>query len=82
MPMPKKRHSNCRQGKRRFSNYRLKAKNLGRCTQCGQPSLSHRACPSCGSYKGISAIKIKPLPAGPPAGRTGRQAKKAKKGKA
>ncbi len=60
MPVPKKRHSNIRQGKRRFSNYRLKGLNLGKCPQCGSPALPHQACPACGSYKGKSALKIKP----------------------
>lgn len=59
MPMPKKRHSNRRQGKRRFSNYKLKAKNLSRCPQCGAPTLPHNACKACGTYKGKSVVKIK-----------------------
>lgn len=59
MPVPKKRHSNIRQGKRRFSNYRLAALNLSKCPQCGAPTLPHQACPSCGSYKGKQVIKLK-----------------------
>jgi large subunit ribosomal protein L32 len=59
MPVPKKRHSNIRQGKRRFSNYRLTAVSLGRCPDCGAPILPHHACPSCGTYRGRPAIKIK-----------------------
>ena len=59
MPMPKKRHSNVRQGKRRFSNYRLSATIPGRCPDCGAPVLPHHACPSCGKYKGRPIIKIK-----------------------
>ncbi len=56
MPVPKKRHSNIRQGKRRFSNYRLVAKNPGRCSSCGAPTLPHHICPSCGSYRGRPVI--------------------------
>jgi len=52
MPQPKKRHSNSRQGKRRFSNYRVKGKTPGRCTSCGAAVAPHRVCPECGSYKG------------------------------
>ncbi|MEE8637839.1 MAG: 50S ribosomal protein L32 [Candidatus Margulisiibacteriota bacterium] len=59
MPMPKKRHSNVRQGKRRFSNYRLSPVNLSRCPECGAPILSHHACPACGKYKGQPIIKMK-----------------------
>jgi large subunit ribosomal protein L32 len=60
MPVPKKRHSNIRQGKRRFSNYQLTAVGLGRCPQCGAPALPHHACPTCGTYKGRVVLKIKP----------------------
>ncbi|MCU0640919.1 MAG: 50S ribosomal protein L32 [Candidatus Margulisbacteria bacterium] len=59
MPVPKKRHSNIRQGKRRFSNYRLKATNISKCPQCGAPALSHQVCPACGTYKGKQVVKIK-----------------------
>ncbi len=59
MPMPKKRHSNVRQGKRRFANYRLSAAALSRCPDCGAPVLPHHACPACGKYKGLPIIKIK-----------------------
>jgi large subunit ribosomal protein L32 len=58
MPVPKKRHSNIRQGKRRASNYRLSAVNLSRCATCGAPTLSHQLCQACGSYRGRSVIKI------------------------
>jgi len=69
MPVPKKRHSNIRQGKRRFSNYRLSAKTLSRCESCGEAILPHHACPKCGNYKGRTAITIK------------KEKKKEKKGK-
>ncbi|HVN66817.1 MAG TPA: 50S ribosomal protein L32 [Candidatus Sulfotelmatobacter sp.] len=59
MPVPKKRHSNIRQGKRRFSNYRLKAVALGKCPQCGAAVLPHHACPACGTYQGRQVIKLK-----------------------
>ena len=58
MPQPKKRHSNRRQGKRRFSNYKLKATALGTCPQCSAPILPHHACPTCGTYKGIGIVEI------------------------
>ena len=58
MPQPKKRHSTSRQNKRR-ANWKLLAKKIGRCPQCGAASIPHHACPTCGSYKGRTAIKIK-----------------------
>jgi large subunit ribosomal protein L32 len=59
MPVPKKRHSNVRQGKRRASNFTISAKEFSRCPACGAPLLSHHACPACGMYKGRPVIKIK-----------------------
>jgi large subunit ribosomal protein L32 len=59
MPVPKKRHSNIRQGKRRFSNYRLKGLDLSRCPQCGAATLPHHACPTCGNYNGKVVVKVK-----------------------
>jgi large subunit ribosomal protein L32 len=59
MPVPKKRHSNIRQGKRRFSNYRLSAVALNKCPQCGAAVLPHHACPTCGAYQGRQVIKLK-----------------------
>ncbi|OGC11972.1 50S ribosomal protein L32 [candidate division WOR-1 bacterium RIFOXYA12_FULL_52_29] len=59
MPVPKKRHSNSRQGKRRASNYVLTAPNVGKCRQCGSPSLPHQVCPTCGTYKGKQVLKLK-----------------------
>lgn len=59
MPVPKKRHSNIRQGKRRFSNYRLKGFSVSKCPNCGAPALPHQACSNCGRYAGRQAIKLK-----------------------
>ncbi|MFH1826059.1 MAG: 50S ribosomal protein L32 [bacterium] len=59
MPQPKKRHSNSRQGKRRFSNYRGSLPATSRCPACGALTLPHTACQSCGQYKGKQVKKIK-----------------------
>ncbi|MBU0574579.1 MAG: 50S ribosomal protein L32 [Candidatus Margulisiibacteriota bacterium] len=59
MPQPKKRHSPHRKGKRRGSNYKLTAKNIASCPQCGAPLMSHQACKACGTYKGRQVLKIK-----------------------
>jgi len=58
MPQPKKKHSNSRQWKRR-ANWKLTAKPMSKCPQCGAKVLPHHACLSCGAYKGREAIKIK-----------------------
>lgn len=51
MPLPKRRHSNQRTRKRR-THWKLQAATTATCPQCKQPKLPHRACPSCGYYKG------------------------------
>ncbi|MFA6431630.1 MAG: 50S ribosomal protein L32 [Candidatus Margulisiibacteriota bacterium] len=59
MPVPKKRHSNIRQGKRRFSNYTLENVPTTACPECGGVMLPHHACPSCGKYRGRQVVKLK-----------------------
>lgn len=59
MPVPKKRHSRSRQGKRRAVTFRASLPTLSTCPSCGEKTLPHNACPSCGSYKGRAVIKIK-----------------------
>ncbi|OGC05636.1 50S ribosomal protein L32 [candidate division WOR-1 bacterium RIFOXYA2_FULL_36_21] len=59
MPVPKKRHSRSRQGKRRAESFRATLPNLAKCPSCGEPVLPHNACLSCGTYKGRAVIKIK-----------------------
>ncbi|MFA5000499.1 MAG: 50S ribosomal protein L32 [Patescibacteria group bacterium] len=60
MANPKKRktHSSSRQGRAHLA---LKKKTLNKCPKCGQALEPHKACPSCGSYKGkeIRPVKIK-----------------------
>lgn len=56
MPNPKRRHSKARRDKRR-SHDALAQPGLSNCSNCGEPKLSHRACPSCGQYRGRQVIK-------------------------
>ncbi len=37
---------------RRAAHFALTAKNVRLCPKCNKPSLPHRACASCGTYKG------------------------------
>jgi large subunit ribosomal protein L32 len=55
MANPKRKISRSKRDKRR-ANWRnsLKAQAMGSCDHCGEPKLSHRACPSCGYYHGRS----------------------------
>jgi len=55
MPLPKRRHSSSRQGKRR-THWKAVPPNVSECSNCHQPKLPHRACPNCGYYKGRSVF--------------------------
>jgi len=57
MPVPKKRHSHSRQGKRR-ANWRLTPLMLAECPNCHAPILPHHACPACGTYQGRTVFKV------------------------
>lgn len=59
MPVPKKRHSRSRQGKRRAENFRAYLPSKNTCPACGMPIRPHFACTACGTYKGRAVIKIK-----------------------
>jgi large subunit ribosomal protein L32 len=52
---PKRRHSKARKRTRRAS-ISLEAKQLVKCTSCGEPKLSHIVCASCGMYDGKQVI--------------------------
>ncbi len=58
MAHPKRQHSKQRSRKRRTHDS-LSAPNLGVCSQCKKPILSHRVCPFCGFYKGKPVVEIK-----------------------
>lgn len=55
MAVPKHRHSNSRTGKRRAHDA-ITLPNPSACPQCGEPKMPHRACPSCGTYKGRQVV--------------------------
>lgn len=56
-PVPKKKTSKGRQGKRR-SHLRTKAVALTECPHCHTKRPSHQVCPNCGYYKGREAVEI------------------------
>lgn len=51
MAVPKKKTSKSRKNMRRAHDF-LTAPSLSVCPQCNSPKMPHRACPSCGTYKG------------------------------
>ena len=56
MAVPKKKHSKSRSRKRR-AQYKLKSTpQMMECNHCGAVKLMHRACPSCGYYRGRQVI--------------------------
>jgi large subunit ribosomal protein L32 len=57
MPNPKRRHSKRRTAARRTHDA-LRAPVQSECPNCHEPKLPHRACPSCGKYKGREVIEV------------------------
>jgi large subunit ribosomal protein L32 len=60
MAVPKKKTSKSRKNMRRAHDF-LTPPNVSSCPQCKAPKLPHRACPSCGMYKGREVIQAKDL---------------------
>ncbi len=56
MAVPKKKTSKSRKNMRRAHDF-LTPLTLSTCPQCKAPKLPHRACLSCGTYKGKEVIK-------------------------
>ena len=56
MAQPKRRWSKERTHLRR-STWKLENKELSVCSNCGEPVLSHKACPSCGYYNKKQAVE-------------------------
>jgi large subunit ribosomal protein L32 len=50
-PLPKKKLTRARQGRRR-ATINLKDLGLTKCPNCGSSMIPHRACPNCGMYRG------------------------------
>ncbi len=50
------RHTRAHTANRR-SHHALKAQKLSVC-ECGAPRVSHRACPSCGRYRGRVVVDV------------------------
>jgi large subunit ribosomal protein L32 len=57
MAVPKHKKSKSKRDMRR-AHYKAATVNVTSCPQCGEAKLHHRACPSCGTYKGRTAIAV------------------------
>ncbi|MCX6023145.1 MAG: 50S ribosomal protein L32 [Chloroflexi bacterium] len=56
-PLPKKKTSKSKKG-RRTLHLHATTVHLVVCPQCRLPKPSHQVCPSCGHYKGRTAIEV------------------------
>jgi large subunit ribosomal protein L32 len=56
MAVPKRKTSHSKKNKRRAHDA-LTAPALSTCPDCGEPTLRHRACSRCGSYRGRKVIE-------------------------
>lgn len=57
MAVPKRKTTSSKRDMRRAQHDKVTPVQLVACEKCGEPSLPHRACGSCGHYKGR---KVKP----------------------
>ena len=55
MAVPKHKISKSKRDKRR-THQKIEGLNLSTCPECGEPVQPHHACPSCGAYKGRTAV--------------------------
>jgi large subunit ribosomal protein L32 len=57
MGVPKRKPSKSRVRMRKAS-HKKKCAAARPCPKCGQPTLPHRVCPSCGTYRGRQVLII------------------------
>ncbi|MGH7886185.1 MAG: 50S ribosomal protein L32 [Thermodesulfobacteriota bacterium] len=58
MPLPKRKTSKSKSRKRR-THYKAVVPGVSLCTECNELKPPHRACPSCGNYRGRSFFRKK-----------------------
>ena len=56
MAVPKRKTSKARRDKRRSSVWKLAAPTLVKCPRCGEYTVPHKDCGSCGFYNGRDVI--------------------------
>ncbi len=57
MPVPKRRTSKSRKGKRRAHDALTPVQTVT-CRQCNHPRLPHAACGNCGWYRGRQVLEV------------------------
>ncbi|MDA8388618.1 MAG: 50S ribosomal protein L32 [Nitrospiraceae bacterium] len=57
MANPRHRHTRSRRDKRK-ANWKGEVPHLVACTECSEPRLPHRVCPSCGTYNKRKVLDI------------------------
>ena len=57
MAVPKRRTTPMKRDQRRAQHDKVTAPNVITCPNCGDAMQPHRACPSCGYYKGRRVIQ-------------------------
>ena len=57
MALPKRKTSKSRRNMRR-SHHALSVRPMDTCPQCSETKMPHRACPSCGYYKGRQVVVV------------------------
>ncbi|HEY3347795.1 MAG TPA: 50S ribosomal protein L32 [Nitrospirota bacterium] len=60
MANPTNKTSKARTAKRR-GNIKIEAPNVSTCPQCHEPKMPHRACMSCGTYRGRTVIAVEEI---------------------
>ena len=62
MANPKRKHSKARTRKRRSVYYgSLSKPEMMECPNCGNIKMLHRACPTCGHYRGRKVTDVKEI---------------------
>lgn len=56
MALPKRKISKSRRDKRR-THQKIEGPQTTECPECGEATLPHHACPSCGTYKGRKVVE-------------------------
>ena len=59
MAVPKRRTTRSKSKMRRQQHDKVTAPSIVACSNCGEPTVPHRVCASCGHYKGQVVIAKK-----------------------